>query len=801
MRQSPLTETTATIETEYTISRETWKGGQVKLARTTVALVVATAGGLLVGVVAAVADQSAVADVAWALTGTVAAVPLIVGFVGSIRRREWGLDIIAVLAVVGSIALGEYLAAAIIGLMLATGDALDSYAAARAKHELTALLQRAPREAHVVVGEEVTTVGVDEVRQGDRLIVKAGEVVPVDGLVATGNAVLDESSLTGEVAPAVHPAGDHIASGTVNAGDSFEVVALKGAEDSTYAGIVRLVAAAQTAKAPISRLADRYAFGFVPLALAIAALAWLLSGDPVRGLSVLVVATPCPLLLAVPIAIVSGVSRAANRGVVVKGGGVLERLADAEILIIDKTGTLTVGEASIAAVTAFGPDLAEDELLWLGASLDQMSNHILAAALVRAARSRDIELDLPKDVEETPGGGIAGRVAGHDVALGSAAFVARGREVPAVAAAYQARAARSPSIDVSIAVDGAVVGAFRLVDEVRTDTPRTIRLLRQRGIRSVVMATGDHPVVAESVGAAIGADRVLAQCTPVEKLEAVQAATADGVTVMVGDGVNDAPALAAADVGVAMGARGATSSSEAADVVLVVDRLDRLAVAMRLAQRSRRIASQSAFLGMGLALLAMLAATFGLFGPVAGAILQEAIDVLAILSALRALRDGSGWGAQVLLPSELSARLKAEHDELMPKLADIGRLADRLGNLGTVDALAELQRIDNFVQEEILPHERQDDREIYPVLSKLIGGEDPMAAMSLTHGEIFKLSGTLHRMVEDMTTLGDPGDDLFDARRVMYSLDAVLRLHFAQEEELYQTLDESYHEQTVSGAQ
>jgi heavy metal translocating P-type ATPase len=771
------------------------RGGPVKLDRTTVALVVATAVGLLVGIVAAVAGWSAVADVAWALTGIVAAVPLVVGFVESIRRHEWGLDVIAVLAVAGSITLGEYLAAAIIGLMLTTGDALDSYAAARAKHELTALLQRAPREAHIVVGDEVTTVGVDAVQQGDRLIVRAGEVVPVDGVVTGGSAVLDESSLTGEVAPVAHPPGDHIASGTVNAGDSFQVVALKGAAESTYAGIVRLVSEAQSAKAPIARLADRYAFGFVPLALAISGLAWVVSGDPVRALSVLVVATPCPLLLAVPIAIVSGVSRAANRGVVVKGGGVLEQLADAEVLIIDKTGTLTVGEASVAAVTAFGPELADDELLRLGASLDQMSNHILAAALVRAARERGLELELPANVEETAGGGIVGRVGNREVALGSASFVNRGHEVPAVAVAYQTRAARSPSIDVSIAVDGAVAGAFRLVDEVRADTPRTIRLLRQRGIRSVVMATGDHPVVAESVGAAIGADRVLAQCTPVEKLEAVQEATAQGVTIMVGDGVNDAPALAAADVGVAMGARGATSSSEAADVVLVVDRLDRLAAAMRLAQRSRRIATQSAFLGMGLALLAMVAATFGLFGPVAGAILQEAIDVLAILSALRALRDGSAWGSPVRLPGELSARLKAEHDELIPKLHDIGRLADRLGDLGSADGLAELQRIDGFIQEEILPHERQDDREIYPVLSKLIGGDDPMAAMSLTHGEIFKLAGTLHRMVEDMAAGAAPGDDLSDVRRVLYSLDAVLRLHFAQEEELYQTLDESYHEQ------
>ena len=762
----------------------------MKMLRSTEGLlVVATLVGCAVGGAAVLAGADTVAAVAWSATGVVAAIPLLVGFVEAIRRREVGLDVIALLAIGGSIALGEYLAAAIIGVMLATGEALDAYAAARAEHELTALLQRAPREAHRVLDRSIETVPIDAVEPGDRLLVKSGEVVPVDGVVTDGTAVLDESSLTGEAAPVAHETGDRIASGTVNAGDTFHLVAAARAADSTYAGIVRLVEEAKAAKAPSSRLADRYAIGFVPLALAIAAIAWIVSGDPVRALAVLVVATPCPLLLAVPIAIVSGISRAARRGVVVKGGGVLERLADAEILIIDKTGTLTVGEANLTDITVFDWDGEADELLHLAASLDQMSNHVLAAALVRAARGRDLRLSIPTGVSEVAGAGISGEVDGRRIRLGSLDWVTGDTEPAPEVAAHRQRSTRQGSLNVYVAVDGRVAGALRLADEIRPDTPRTIRALRRRGIRQVVMATGDHPVVAEAVGAALGVDRVLAERTPEQKVEAVRAATAEGTTIMVGDGINDAPALAAADVGVAMGARGATSSSEAADVVLVVDRLDRLADAMQIAARSRSVAAQSAFLGMGLSLAAMVAATFGLLPPVGGALLQEAIDVIAILSALRALTERAPWRAEPKLPADLSARLQAEHRELIPALDRLAATADRLDRLGPEEASAALREADDFLQERILPHEEADDREIYPILAGLIGGDDPLAAMSLTHGEIFHLAGVFHRQIEG---IGDEPPDTFDLRRTLYSLHAILRLHFAQEEELYQSLDDTY---------
>ncbi len=757
-------------------------------------MVIATLTGLIGGGIASVAGAEGVAAAAWAASGVIAGVPLVLGMVASIRKREWGLDVIAILAIAGAVALGEYLAAAIVGLMLATGEALDAYAAARAAKELTGLLERAPRNAHLLVDGVTVTVDVGEVRVADRLVVKSGEIVPVDGTVVSGTAVLDESSLTGEALAVSHPTGGRVASGTLNGGDSFEMMATTTAAESTYAGIVRLVEEAQDSKAPVSRLADRYAIGFVPLAIAVAAAAWLVSGDPVRGLAVLVVATPCPLLLAVPIAIISGISRAAARGVVVKGGGVLERLADAEILVIDKTGTLTSGKATVTATTSFDPALDPAELLHLGASLDQMSNHVLATALVSEARARGAVLAIPASVSEELGSGITGIVEDRWVSVGTAKWVAAGRPFPEAAAAFRHRSTRTPSINVYISVDGEVVGAFTLADEIRPDSPRTVRALRAIGIKTVIMATGDHPMVADAIGASIGVDRILSQCVPADKVAAVQRAISEGVTVMVGDGINDAPALAIADVGVAMGARGATSSSDAADIVLVVDRLDRLVDAIEIAHRSRSIARQSAFIGMGLSGCAMAAAAIGWLDPVGGALVQEGIDVLAILSALRALGGTSRWNPSPKLSSELSTRLKREHLELLPGLSELGALADSMASMPESRLVSELTRIDRFLTERVLPHEVADEREIYPVLSEIMGGHDPMAAMSLTHGEIFRLTGLYHRLVEELSGEEVTELDLADIRRVLYGLDAVLRLHFAQEEELYQTLDLTYHD-------
>lgn len=599
-------------------------------------LVAITGTGIAAGGVAWLLGAAGVAEMLWALTTAAMLLPLAWTVISDLRRGEMGVDVIALLAMAGSLALGQYLAGAVIALMLSGGQALEAFAGARARRELTALLARAPRVVHRYEDGQLTSPPLEEVRQGDLLLVKPGEIVPVDGRVeGEDTAVLDESALTGESLPAEHPPGDPVRSGTVNAGGPFRIRALSTAEESTYAGIVRLVREAEASKAPFVRLADRYALVFLPLTLAIAGGAWALSGDPLRALAVLVVATPCPLILAAPVALIAGVSRSAKRGILVKGGRALEALARARVLLLDKTGTITMGMPELSDLEVFGAD-PQAEVLRLAASLDQVSPHVLASAVVRAARSRGLALSFPSEVTERLGQGIRGRVDGREVALGRLDWVLPG-SVPDTALRVRQRTALEGSSSVFVALDGALAGALILHDPVRPDSASTLKALRASGIERVVLVTGDRPEVAERVGAAIGADLVLAERSPEQKVEAVLAERAAGPTLMVGDGVNDAPALAAADAGVAMGARGASASSEAADVVITLDRLDRLAEALRIARRARGIALQSVLAGMGLSLAGMLLAAAGWLPPMAGALVQEAIDVAVILNALRAL--------------------------------------------------------------------------------------------------------------------------------------------------------------------
>ena len=385
----------------------------------------------------------------------------------------------------------------------------------------------------------------------------------MDGIVLEGAAVLDEAALTGEPIPVTHRPGEAVRSGAVNAGAPFDMHARSSAAESTFAGIVRLVKAAQAAKAPSARLADRAAFLFTPLAVGLAGAAWAWSGDPVRGLAVMVVATPCPLILGVPVAIVSGLSRCAGRGVLVKGGGALEVLARVRTLFLDKTGTLTAGRARVAAIEA-APGIAPDEVLRLGASLDQASQHAMAEAVVTAARARGLALALPTGVKEEPGAGVTGMVEGRRVSIGSHAHVAARAAEADWAERLPAAHGYEGATGAFVAADGRMLGAILLADEIRPDLPRALRLLRQAGIGRVVMLTGDRRDVAEVIGAALGVDEVRAEQQPEDKLAAIAEARRAGETcAMVGDGVNDAPALAAADVGVAMGARGSGASSEA----------------------------------------------------------------------------------------------------------------------------------------------------------------------------------------------------------------------------------------------
>ncbi|HEX5760073.1 MAG TPA: heavy metal translocating P-type ATPase, partial [Thermoanaerobaculia bacterium] len=595
-----------------------------------------------------------------------------------------------------------------------------------------------------------------------------------------------ESALTGEALPVERGPGEAVRSGTVNAGAPFRLRATATAEASTYAAIVRLVREAEAAKAPFVRLADRYALLFLPLTLAIAGLAWALSGDPVRALAVLVVATPCPLILAAPIALVAGVSRAARRGVVVKGGRALEALARARILLLDKTGTVTIGAPRVAEVETFG-GVGESELLRLAASLDQVSQHVMAAAVVRAARERMLPLALPADVSEQLGAGIRGRVDGRDVALGRLDWAASGAPYPPGVRRVRRRTALDGSSNIFVAVDGALAGALIVHDPIRSDAPATLRALRRAGIQRVVLLTGDHLEVAEPVGLAVGADLVLADRSPAEKVAAVHAERAGGPVMMVGDGVNDAPALAAADVGVALGARGASASSEAADVVLTVDRLDRLGEALVGARRAHRIAVQSVVAGMGLSLAAMLVAAAGYLPPVAGALVQEGIDVAVIANALRALGGRRRRRAPAEV-EEVGRRLRAEHRALAPDVDRLRAVADRLEEVPPAAARRQLAELRRFLEERLVPHERSEDSAAYPLVARAIGGEDPTAPMSRAHLEILHLVRLFGRLLDELP--GDeaeplPAEEQRDLRRLLYGLHAVLRLHFAQEDEQY----------------
>ena len=603
------------------------------------AILLMVLGAVVIGTALWLAGAHSAADVARAAAVTLALIPLGITVARDLVHRETGVDLIALLAMAGSLVLGQYLAGAVVGLMLSGGQALERYASSRARRELSALLARVPRVVHRYDQGVLTSPDIADVKQGDRLLVKPGEVVPVDGLITSVAAVLDESALTGESRPAERLKGDRVRSGVVNAGAPFDMRALTTAEESTYAGIVRLVREAQTSKAPFVRLADRYSLWFLPLTLGVAAPAWAISGNPVRALAVLVVATPCPLILAAPVAIVAGISRAAHRGVIVKGGGALETLARARTLVFDKTGTLTSGSARVASVEMFGTTDA-DELLRLAASLDQVSLHVFANGIVTAARKRRIDLEFPTDVREHGGKGIEGAVGSRHVALGQARWLSAGRPLPEAAAGLRRRIASDGSMAVFVAVDGSIAGALLMEDPVRAETPRALRTLRLAGINRIVLLSGDRKDVANAVGSALGVDVVLSEHSPEQKVQAVLNERARGVTVMVGDGINDAPALAAADVGIAMGARGATASSEAADAVIVVDRLDRVAEAILIARRARDIAVQSVLAGMALSGFGMALAMLGVLPPVAGAIFQEAIDVAVILNALRAIGGG-----------------------------------------------------------------------------------------------------------------------------------------------------------------
>jgi heavy metal translocating P-type ATPase len=763
-------------------------GRSVDLVRRSAGLLLLASAttGLTLGGAFHLAGLGEPGDIVWAATTALGVVAALSWVVGAARQHRLGVDVIAVLALIGALVVQEYLAGSVIAVMLASGRTLEARASVRARRELQALLEHAPRIVHRYDDGQLTTPPLDETRPGDLLLVQPGEVVPVDGLLESHIAVLDESALTGEPLPVERGVGDPVRSGSVNAGAGFDMRATTSAAESTYAGIVRLVAEADASSAPFVRLADRYAGLFLLCSLVLAGGAWVVSGDLVRAVAVLVVATPCPLILAAPVAIVSGLSRAARRGVVVKGGAALEQLARGEILLFDKTGTITAGRPTLADVVTAGA-MSADDVLRLAASLDQVSPHVLAAAVVRAARARGLALTLPGEVQEVPGEGVRGIVDGQCVAVGKATWVS------ALANAGWARSVRrradlDGALTVFVSVDDVPVGALVLDDPIRPDAQRTIRQLRRDGIRRIVMVTGDREETARTVGAVIGVDDVLAERTPAEKVDAVRLERRAGSTIMVGDGINDAPALALADVGVAIGARGATSASEAADIVLTVDRLDRLGEAVVIARRSRQIALQSVLVGIGLSLAAMVVAAFGYLPPSWGALLQEVIDVGVILNALRALRDTTSRTRLTADDAALTRRFSAEHATLRPDLARLLTVADALDAARPTESLELVRQVYRFLVEDLGPHEAAEDATLYPVLARALGGNDATATMSRAHAEIAHLIRRLGLVLDDIGSDGPDENDVIELRRLLYGLHAILRLHFAQEDEGYFSL-------------
>ena len=581
------------------------------------------------------ANHHRAADSVWAATTAMLLVPLASSVLRSLLRRDVGVDAIALFSMAGALVLGEYLAGAVIALMLAGGNALEESAGRRATRELTALVERAPRVALVHRDSELVELPVGEVVVDDLVLVRAGEVVPVDGMVTSDEAIVDESALTGEPLPVTVHRGGSVRSGTAAAGVAFEVRALRPAAESAYAALVRLVERAQEERAPFVRLADRYAIFFLPATMVVAGVAWAVSGDPVRALAVFVVATPCPLILAAPIALISGVSRAARLGVVVKSAATIEGLGGARSVLLDKTGTITLGHPELDRLVATD-GLAPEETLRLAASVDQLSAHPLAKALVRGAEAGELALAIPAHVEEQFGKGVRGTVEGHRVLVGSGSWLRSHDIEPVLPAGVDGGDAK-----VLVAIDERMAGVALIGDRLRADSADLVRKLREAGIRYVALVTGDKAAAAHAIGDALGVDRVYADQSPEQKLEVVRALRERpelrGV-VMVGDGINDAPALAMADVGIAMGSAGATVSSESADAVVLVDRVERVADAVQIGRRALFIARQSVLAGLGLSLAAMGFAAAGYLPPVQGALFQEAIDVAVILNALRALR-------------------------------------------------------------------------------------------------------------------------------------------------------------------
>lgn len=575
----------------------------------------------------------------WIVTLVIGGIPVIYETVKGMLKRHFATDIVAMLAIVAALALNDAFPGVIIVLMQTGGRALEDYAYKRASSSLDELLARSPRIAHLRQNNAIEDVEVEKINIGDVLVARPGDIIPVDGIISSGFcAQIDESSLTGESLPKSKNVGDRVYSGTINIGSAFEMNASAKSGESQYAKIVELVKRAQQEKAPIQRLADRYALWFTPITIAMSIMGWAITGNLQTILAVLVVATPCSLIFATPVAIISGINKSARKGIIVKHGAAIEQVGKAEVVIFDKTGTITYGTPKVEEIICLDSS-SEDELLYKAASLEQLSSHPVAQMLTVKGYEKFTNLTIPENFREIAGVGVEGLIDGELVSVGSEKIISDANDKDQLVTKFtqdiNKRSAGSKMI-AFITINGTVRGVFVFGDRIRQDVPLMVKDLATLGVKQTVMLTGDSAVNAKMVADQAGLTGFAANLLPQDKVSAVKVLKAKyQSTIMVGDGINDAPALASATVGIAMGARGAAISAEAADIVLLVDDLSKVAEAIRIGKRTIGIAKQSIFVGLGASVALMIISSFGVIPPALGALLQEALDVTVILNALR----------------------------------------------------------------------------------------------------------------------------------------------------------------------
>lgn len=593
--------------------------------------------GLVAALAALILDLTGFDSAAhWVLgiTAVIELMPLVWGMVQDVRYGTYGVDLLAATAIATSVIMHEYWAAIVIVLMLTGGESLEDYAEKRASRELDALMTRAPQKAHLLKGRTETDVAVKTLIAGDKIIIRPGEIVPIDGTILDGTASFDEASLTGESLPQTRETGDTILSGSVNMDGEVTVRAIHTAAESQYEQIIKLVQNASKSQTPFVRLADRYSIPFTIVSFGIAILAWILSGDSLRFLEVIVVATPCPLILAAPIAVISGMSRSAKHGIIIKTGSALERLANTKTIAFDKTGTLTQGNLVVDTIKTYN-NASKTDILHAAATLESSSNHVVAQAIVNEARAKNVKIGKAKHVKEIAGNGVEAMIGGKQVIAGRLRLL----ETHGIALPKNFKANEVKQTAVLVAINGIFCGVITLKDEVRAESKATIEQLSALGVDNFMMVTGDNQTTANAIAKQIGITEVIAEALPGDKLRAIDAVQLRPVA-FVGDGVNDAPVLTASDVGIALGARGSTAASESADVVIMKDDISRVAYGVEIAKRTFGIARQSILIGIGLSVVLMLIFSTGKFKPVYGAAIQELVDVVVIFNALRAHASG-----------------------------------------------------------------------------------------------------------------------------------------------------------------